>query len=173
MVMRIRTQGLKELTAYFKAKPAQVKRAARKTVRQITNELHKELGGTIPRDAGTSVGGFRRVRAKKKTPKGRQRTSRGSVWMGTNRIQAEYAGRAKAIGSDVKVGKYFFKNAFIMKYKSGHEAVILRIGRGKIAPAYVNLPNSHAITRAAVNKARYRLKDKLRENIRIEFAKGR
>ena len=176
MQVRLKVTGQKELAAYFKAKPAQVRRAARRTVRQITNELHKELGGTIPRKAGTTVVGYRRVRAKKKTPKGRQASSRGSVWMGTNKIAAAYAGRLRndPTSGGAWAGKYFFENSFVAKMKSGHESIFQKIkGTNKIRERYVHLPDARNDAKRAADKVELKLRNVLRKNLEIEMAKKR
>ena len=161
---------------FFNAKPAQIKRATRRTVRTITNDLHKELGGTIPREADISVLGYRKVRVKKKTPKGRGKSSTGSVWVGQNQVQARFAkGRKrndKARGG-AWAGKYFFKNAFVLKAKSGFESIFQRTGKGKlpVKQAYINLPKAQEFTRKAADRAKNRLVPLLEKNLRIEMNK--
>lgn len=173
MKMHIRLEGQKELAAFFRAKPAQIRRASRTTVRQLTNEGHKELGGTIPRTAGTPVGGFRRVRAKKRTPKGRQRSSTGSIWMGTNKIAAHYVGKMSNGHNGAWAGKYFFENAFVAKMKKGYESVWERTSGGGLKQRYVHLPDARNDARRAADKIEKRLRIVLRKNLEKEMRKGR
>lgn len=176
MIIRLRVEGREEIAANFKAKPAQIRRATRKTVRQVTNELHKELGGQIPRTAGTPIVGYRRVRAKKTTPKGRQRSSTGTVWMGTNKIAARYAGRLRndPERNGAWAGKYFFENSFVAKMKSGYESIFQRIkGSNKIRQRYVHLPDARQDAVRAANKAELRLRKILRVNLQKELAKAK
>ena len=173
MKMRIRLEGQKELAAYFKAKPAQIRRASRATVRQLTNEGYKELGGTIPRTAGTPVGGFRKVRAKKRTPKGRQRSSTGSIWMGTNKIAAHYVGKMSNGHKGAWAGKYFFENSFVATMKNGYESVWQRTSGGGIKQRYVHLPDARNNAKRAADKIEKKLRITLRKNLEKEMAKGR
>jgi len=175
MVMRIRVEGQAAIAAQFKARPAQIKRAARKTVRQVTNKLHKRLGGAIPRADGTPVVGYRKIRAKKKTPRGRGRSSYGEVWMGTNKIAAHYAGRMRNRPSQggASVGGHFFKNAFVAKMSNGYESVWKRIEGGKLEQQYVELPSARREAERAAKDAQVDLARLLRKNMEIEMNKGK
>ena len=175
MVMRIRLEGQAAIAAMFKARPAQIRRASRKTVRTVTNRLHRELGGQIPRANSTPVVGYRKIRAKKKTPRGRGQSSFGSVWMGTNRIAARYAGRLRNNKSrgGASAGKHFFENAFVAKMSNGYESIWKRMDDGKLKQQYVELPNARAIAEQAADKARRELKLLLRKNMEIEMNKGK
>ena len=175
MRMRIRIEGQEAIAREFKARPAQVRRATRRTVRQLVNEGHKELGGAIPRSAGTPVGGFRRVRAKKTTPKGRQRSSRGEIWMGTNKIAARYAGKMRndAGAGGAWAGKYFFENSFVATMKNGYESIFERVAGGKLKQRYVHLPDARGDAQRAADKIELRLRKILRANLAQEIAKAK
>jgi len=171
--MKIRIDGKKELAAYFAAKPAQIRRATLFTAKQITRELHKELGGAIPRSADTSTLGYRRARAKNTTPKARQRKVRGVVWMGTKKIAAKFVGKPRQGKGVVRVRGHVFQNAFIRNYGSG-PVVLQRIaGTDRLKEAKIELPNSAGQAQSAASRARGRIKRVIRERLRRELAKGR
>lgn len=173
MKLRLRVEGRGEIAQSFRAFPKEIRRASRRTVRQITNELHKELGGKIPRTAGVSILGYRRVRAKKRPPKANKRLTRGIVWLGTRRIAARYAGRmrdSETFGGAF-AGQYFFENAFVAKFKSGYDGIFKRNDQGKLEEQYVNLPQAHAEVIAAAGKSRSRISELLQKNLEHERRK--
>ena len=182
MKFRLRVEGREEIKQTFRVLPKEIRRAARRTVRQVTNELHRELGGKIPRTAGVSVVGYRRVRAKKRTPKGRQVGSRGVVWLGTNQIEARFAGRmrdSETFGGAF-AGKYFFENAFVAKFDSGYVGIFKRSesgktrhGKAELEKQYINLPKSHEDAAKAAQEARPRMRELLQENLELERQKRR
>lgn len=135
--------------------PKQVKRASRLAVNQITSEIHKELGGEIPREHGTSIVGYRRVRSKKKLAKARGKGLRGVVWQGTLRIQAKYAGKPRKVKGGVKAGKHFFPNAFIMTFKSGYSGIFKRKD-GKFVEEHIKIDKAK---RMVDHKAREKLRE--------------
>ncbi len=174
MVVKIRLEGNEAIARSLNAKPAQVKRASRKAVRETVTALHKELGGAIPRAAGTPVGGFRRVRAKKKRAKqGRGKVS-GSVWMGTRKIAAAYAGRLRndPDRGGAWAGKYFFENSFVAKMKSGYVSIFQRVeGASKIRQRYVHLPSAAGVAKRAGDNARKDLSARFTKNLKEEMTK--
>lgn len=170
MEMRIHIDNKKEIALWFKVKPKQVSRASRLSINQVTNELHKQLGGSLPRDAGTSVVGYRKVRAKKTLAKSRSKTKRGVTWMGTMKIPAKYGGRMKQVHGGVKVGRHFFENAFIGTMKSGYVGVFKRIqGTDKIEQAMIEMNNADAQAATAATWAEARYKNVLRKRLKIEL----
>lgn len=172
MEMRIRLDGKEQVAQWFKLKPKQIDRATRLTINQVTNELHKSLGGKLPREAGTSVVGYRRVRAKKTLAKARSRANRGVTWMGTMKIPAKYAGRMKQVPGGVQVGRHFFENAFIGTMKSGYEGVFTRIqGTDKIKQAMIEMNNAEAQVITAASWAEGRSKNILAKRLHIELNK--
>lgn len=149
-------------------KPAHVKRASRLAVNQITNEMHKELGGEIPRAHGTSVTGYRRVRSKKNLAKARAKRLRALVWQGTLRIPAKYAGKPRKVTGGVKAGKHYFPNAFIATMKNGYTGVFKRItGSSKLEQEYIELEQAQKMVR---RKAQEKL-PKLQEAFRYQYKK--
>lgn len=176
MKMTLRITGRDEIAKKLKATPAQVRRASRKTVRQVVNEGYRELGGTIPRTAGIPVGGYRRVRAKKQTPKGRQRSSRGEVWMGTNKIAAKFAGKVRndPTTGGAWAGKYFFENSFVAKMRNGYESIFERVhGSRKLQQRYVHLPDARNDAQRSADRMELRLRKILRANLEKELAKAK
>ena len=179
MVVRIRLEGKEVIARSLNAKPAQIKRAGRKTVRDTTNKLHKDLGGAIPRAASTPVGGYRRVRARKRRAKVVEGGIRGSVWMGTRKIAAAYVGRLRndPDRGGAWAGKYFFENSFVGKMRSGHESVFERVkgkastGRGKIKERHVHLPQAREIAKRAAFNARKDLSTRFTKNLKDELTK--
>ena len=179
MVARIRLEGKEEVARSLNAKPAQIRRAGRKVVRDTTNKLHRELGGAIPRAAGTPVGAFRRIRAKKRRAKVGQGKISGSVWMGTRKIAAAYVGRLRNDHDrgGAWAGKYFFENSFVAKMKSGHVGIFERIkgksdtGRVKIKERHVHLPQAREIAKRAAYNARKDLSTRFTKNLKEELAK--
>ena len=174
MVVRIRLEGKEAIARSLNAKPAQIRRAGRKAVRDTTNKLHRDLGGDIPRAAGTPVGGFRRIRAKKRRAKVGQGRVSGSVWMGTRKIAAAYVGRMRndPDRGGAWAGKYFFENSFVAKMKSGHESIFQRVeGTNKIRQRYVHLPSAAGVAKRAGDNARKDLSARFTKNLKEELAK--
>lgn len=172
MEMRIHLDGKAEAARWFKLKPRQIDRASRLSINQVTNELHKQLGGSLPRDAGTSVVGYRKVRAKKSLAKARSLAKRGVTWMGTMKIPAKYGGRMKQVHGGVKVGRHFFENAFIATMKNDYQGVFKRIqGTDKIEQAMIDMPNADAQAATAASWAEARYKNVLRKRLHIELNK--
>ena len=174
MKFRLRVEGREEIKQTFRVLPKEIRRAARRTVRQVTNELHRELGGKIPRTAGVSVVGYRRVRAKKRTPKGRQVGSRGVVWMGTRPIAARYAGKMRdsEIYGGAFAGQYFFENAFVAKFKTGYVGIFKRNkDSGKLEEQHIELPKAHRDVVSSAEKIRPRMSELLQENLERERRK--
>ena len=174
MVARIRLEGHEAVAKSLNAKPAQIKRAARRTVRLAVTSLHKELGGAMPRAAGTPVGAYRRVRAKKRNARTSKGRVSGSVWMGTRRIAAAYVGKLRndPNAGGAWAGKYFFENAFVAKMKSGHESIFERVeGTNKIKQRYVDLPQAREIAKRAALSTRKELSSQFSKNLARELAK--
>lgn len=171
--MKIRIDGKKELAAYFAAKPNQIRRATLFTTRQITNELHKELGGDIPRAADTSVLGYRRARAKKTLPRAKRRSIRGVAWMGTKKIPAGWVGKPRQGKNVVRVRGHVFQNAFV-RYYGSNPVVLQRIpGTRDLKEAKIDLPASAGQAKSAASKAQGRVKRVMREQLRKQLAKGK
>ena len=172
MQFKIRLEGKEQVKAWLKLKPVQINRASRITINQVTRELHKQLGGEIPKVGGTSVVGYRRVRAKKKLAKaGRTRIKRGITWMGTLDIPAKYAGRPRKTKDGVKVGRHFFTNAFVVTMKNGYTGVFYRLPGNKLEQAMIELPQSDAQAKSAATWANQRASSVLRSRLQIELAK--
>ena len=170
--MRITLKDKGKVATWFKLMPKQIDRASRLSINQVTNELHKRLGGEIPKVAGTTIVGYRRVRAKKKLARsGRQKVKRGVTWMGTMEIPAKYAGRMRSEGSDAWAGKYFFQNAFIATMKSGYTGVFYRLPGNKLKQAMIQLPKSDHQAKTAASWAKGRVEQVLTARLKVELAK--
>ena len=165
--------------------PANVRTAARQTIRQIVNEAHKELASDIPKRAGISITGFRRIRAKKNRPKGRGRIIRGSVWMGRNEVEARRAGKPKQFDGYVKAGKYLFDKSFVMRVrnrgkdtnKSSEVFLVYRRIAGELVKQNISLPDAPAQARGVFAAKRGKLESVMTKKIQIQLdkklAKGR
>jgi len=174
MRINIRLPDRAKLAAYFKAKPNQIRTASRKTVRELVNMGHKELGGALPRSAGTSVVGYRRVRAKKRTPKGRQRSSTGEIWMGTNKIAAKFGGKLRndRAAKGAYAGRNYFRNSFVATMKNGYTSIFQRIaGTNKIKERYIAIPKAHGTTQQTAERLRKKMPMLIRANILKELNK--
>lgn len=162
--------GYDEIKREFDLRPTQIGRAARLTINQITNELHRELGKEIPKYHGTSIAGFKRVRAKKKLAKANRKRLEGITWIGRNAIAAVYAGKPRKVKNGVKVGRYLFENAFILKMKSGHIGVFRRIhGTRKIKEVLVELTDAKAQTIRAAKGKRSKIRQILQNQLRKQI----
>lgn len=128
-------------------KPKQVERASRLAINQITNEIHKDLGGDIPKTHGTSITGYRRVRSKKTLAKSRKRTMRGVVWQGTMDIPARYAGKSRNVSGGAKAGRHYFPGAFVATVgKNKYRGIFKRIkGSNKLEQVYIELTQAKAL----------------------------
>ena len=139
----IQLDGKKEAARYFTAKPRQIERATRLTINKVVRSMHREAGGTLPRRAGTSVVGYRRARAKRSLAKARRKRTVGSVWMGTMKIPAKYAGKIRSAKGGARAGRLFFKNAFVAKMAHGYEGIFRRKDGGRgVEQVHVDMPNA-------------------------------
>lgn len=172
MEYKITLDGKKEVKRWFALKPQQIARASRLTINQVISESHKKLGGNIPREAGTSVVGYRRVRAKKTLAKARRKVMVGVAWMGTLQIPAKYAGRAKNTKGGVIVGRHFFENAFVATMKSGYTGVFRRVsGSRDIEQVMIDLPKARSQVESAATWAATQSKSILRDRLMTELNK--
>lgn len=170
--VRISLQGdQRRLQKLFKLMPGEIERISKKSINEVTDKYTRQLGGEIPRDAGTSVTGYRRVRSKKKRAKGRKRI-RAQIWQGSLRIPARYAGRMKAKKGGVQAGRHFFPGAFIATMSNGYRGVFTRKGRDSypIEQEFVYLDNAASIVRrnaADLNKdLRQLIEERARKSLR-------
>lgn len=165
---RLTVTGAGIIKKEWALRPTQIARASRLTVNQITRELEKELGGDIPREHGTSIAGFKRVRAKKTLAKARNRKRvRGITWIGRNAIASAYAGKPRNVKGGARAGRYFFENAFVAKMKSGHVGIFRRIeGSTKIVETLVELTNAKAQVVRAVNGKRGKIRQIMQNQLR-------
>ena len=129
---------------------AELKRASRLVINKITNDVHKDLGGRLPRGSGVQIGGFRRVRTRKTKAKGN--TLRGTVWIGGNQIAAKYVGRPRDVTGGAQAGRHFFPGAFVATMKNGYTSVFKRSQNGKIKEQTVEVKNLHPEAQAAVRR---------------------
>lgn len=178
MDITIKVEGAEAVAKEFALRPKQIERASRLTVNQITKELHKELGGQIPKTAGSSIPGYRKHRAKKRLAKAKDKKKiRGVVWLGTKSIAAKYIkGRPGHIaGYGASKGKYVFKNSFWKTMKNGYKSIFRRTKRTKsgIEEERVSLPKSHAESLAALRGKRRTIQNILEAQLRKLFEKGK
>ena len=170
MDMRIRIDGKADVTKRLNLTPSKVQRAARLTVNQATRELKKELGGTIPKNHGTSIAGFRRVRAKSTLAKGRSKRVRGITWVGTKNIAAAYAGKPRNVKNGAKAGRFFFDGGFVVKMKSGHKGIFRRVaGSDKIKEVTIPLTNAEAMVARAAKGARGKIMSIMQKQLRKQM----
>lgn len=170
MEYRIWLEGKAKVDNWFRLKPKQISRATRLTINSVISQSHKQLGGEIPRAAGTSITGYRRVRAKKNLAKARRKVMTGVAWLGTLRIPAKYAGRMKQQKGGVRVGRHFFENAFVATMKSGYMGVFKRVSGG-IEQEYIDLPQADNQAASVARWARGQAKSELRERLILEMKK--
>jgi hypothetical protein len=169
----------KEIKEYFDRKPVQVKRAARNAINKITRLIKKELGGSIPKRAGSSVAGFRRVRSRssRSTVKKARRSGgvqESSVFMGTNDIAARFAGKPRQIGSDVRAGRHLFRDSFIVEMSNGFRGVFKEVD-GKLKQQTFRVAGAEALSIRARNKyvSTEILGREVNQNLELEFKKGK
>lgn len=174
MKINIRVENKEELNQWFKDKPKQINRASRLTVNRITSDLHKRLGGIIPKTAGTSVAGYRRVRAKKTLSKVKNRSKimRGVVWLGTMKIPAKYGGRTRNVKGGAKAGRHFFENAFVATMKSGYRGIFYRKPDGKLEQAMIDLPEAQENVIQAARWAKTAAPNYLRKQLHIALKRN-
>ena len=175
MNFNLKIEGEAELAKWFKLKPTQIARASRLTVNKTTTMLHKKLAGDIPRKHGTSIVGYRKVRAKKTLSKVKKRTKnvRGITWLGANDIDARYAGKMRTVQGGVRAGRHFFENAFIATMKSGYTGIFERIqGGSKIKKVMIPLTDAHDMAQVEADKALKYAQALLNANLYNEFNKS-
>lgn len=166
---RLKVEGADLIKKEWKLRPTQIARASRLTVNQITRELHKELGRDIPKEHGTSIAGFKRVRAKKTLAKARKRV-RGITWIGRNAIASAYAGKPRNVKGGARAGRYFFENAFVAKMKSDHVGIFKRIqGSSKIEEQTIELTNAQAQVIRAVDGKRGKIRQIMQKQLRKQI----
>jgi len=165
--LRIKIDGTDTIENEWNLRPAQIRSASRLTVNQVVRELQQDLGRSIPKQHGTSIAGFKRVRAKKTLAKAKTRKRiQGITWIGRNAIAAAYAGKPRNVTGGARAGKYFFENAFVATMKSGHTGIFKRIkGSTKIVEQTVDLDQAQSQVRTAVNKKRGRISQILRQQL--------
>lgn len=170
MDMRIKIQGKDKVSKFLQAKPSQIKRAARNTINQVTRELKKELGGTIPREHGTSITGFRRYRSKSTLAKVGRKRIQGITWIGGNAIAAAYAGKPRNVKGGAKAGRFFFAKSFVATMKSGHKGIFQRIsGSNKIKEVTIPLTKVKALVIKAAKGARGRIRSIMQKQLRKQM----
>lgn len=168
---RIKVQGDKALIASLKAKPAQIARASRQAINKVNTDIHKELSSSIPKTHGTNITGYRKIRTHKTPAKARRKRIQGTTWWGGNSIAAIYArNKAKQVTGGVRVGAYFYENAFIATMKSGHVGVFQRVhGSSKIKEATISLTEAPREVREVANKAKSRFHREFKTQLAKQF----
>jgi hypothetical protein len=152
--------------------PRELRKASQRTINTVVPKYQKQLGGEIPRAAGASVGGYRRVRSKRKLATVKR--MRGVIWQGTLKIPAKYAaGRLRQTKSGVRAGRTFFEGAFIATMKSGYRGVFRRKGAGRfpLEQEYLYLDDAKAIVARLATSARRDLKVILEDEARKTWKK--
>ena len=167
--LSIKIDGTDAIKNEFGLRPAQIRSASRLTVNQVARELQQELGRSIPKQHGTSITGFKRVRAKRTLAKARNSRKRiqGITWIGRNAIAAAYAGKPRNVKGGARAGRYFFENAFVVTMKSKHTGIFKRIkGSNKIEEQTVDLTNAQAQVVHAAKNARGRIRHILQNQLK-------
>ena len=170
--LKIKKTG--EFNKYKELLPVQIARASRCAVNKVTSDLQKELGSAIPKADQTNVAGYKKVRSKKRKVKARRKSTRASVWMGTMRIPAKYAGKPRYDKSrgGVRIRGHFFENSFIAKMKSGYVGVFNR-NNGKLEQDYVELLSADRIAKKAAGNAQIALDKEMLIRLERELNKKR
>ena len=141
-----------------------VVRVSRKIANYIAKDLDDSLGGIIPRAAGTSVTGFRRVRSFHSNTRVRRAKHHSKVWLGGNRIAARYGGRMREVTGGAYAGRHFFANAFIHQFKSGYKSLFTRVN-GKLTEETIEVPNIYPIAVREIRGSKFKWEQKLRREL--------
>lgn len=155
----------KQLQRMLKLMPGEMQKITKKVINEVVDETHRELGGIIPRAEGVSIGGYRRVRSKKRRAKGRKRV-RASIWQGTLRIPAKYAGKPRNVKGGAQAGRHFFPGAFVATMKdTGYTGIFRRRGADKhpLEQEYVYLDNAPGIVQSAAQSAETKMRQRIRQ----------
>jgi len=144
----IRIEGVEELGALLQQAPKEVRNVVNTIVRKQVPKIRKNVVDAIHQKHGIPkrAAKIRRVRSRQKVRKGR-----GSVWLGHNAIQAAYLGKLEDFGQGAFAGQFFFKNAFIRIFKSGHRTLVRRVGN-RLVEETADLPFADQVTRAEVGR---------------------
>lgn len=158
------------LQRMYKLTPRAMRGSVKKSINAILPKYQRLAGGQIPRDAGSSVTGYRKVRSRRRLAKGAAtlRRLRAEVWQGTARIPAKYAaGKLKQTKRGVRAGRLFFDGAFLATMKNGYTGVFRRTGVGrKIEQEYIYLDNARAIVERLSVDFRRDLREVLEDEVR-------
>jgi|GEM_PF-6495342 len=151
--------------------PRQVRRAIRNTANKITREYRNEIGKEIAVKHKIKIGGFKRVRARKKLAKARGRRGKAVTWIGENSVSAHYGKFHRQLKDGIKVGDTFFRNGFKLK-GTGFKGVFKRVN-GKLVEQKIPLDHASSIVDRKVNQKRNRITEVLKSEIAKELARGR
>jgi hypothetical protein len=160
------------LQRLYNRTPVEMKKASKATINKVVPKYQREAGGAIPRSAGTSITGYRRVRSRKKLAKIKK--LRGEVWQGTARIPARYAGKLRQVKGGVRAGRLFFEGAFIATMRNGYRSVFKRKGKNRypIEQEFVYLDESQSIVARLADSARRDLSSILEDEVRKGLARA-
>lgn len=151
--------------------PKEMNKASQRTINKVIPNIQREAGGAIPRAAGASVGGYRRVRSKRKIATVRR--LRGEVWQGTLKIPAKYAaGRLRQTRTGVRAGRLFFEGAFLATMRNGYRGVFRRKGAGRaIQQEYIYLDDARSVMERLNKSARRDVTAILEDEVRKSWNK--
>ena len=138
--------------------PNKIRKVSRRIMNGMATELERSLAGSIPRAAGTSVGGFRRVRAYRTLGMFTARRSRpATVWLGGNRIPAKFGGKMSQDAKGARAGNHYFAGSFIAKMKNGYTSIFHRTSGGKLKQDFITVPPiyPHALKKVKSLKPKY------------------
>lgn len=166
MTFRVTIHSDNELvTKALKKSRHAVVRVSRAMANYVARELDESLGGIVPRAAGTTVTGFRRVRSFHSNTKVRRNRHYSTVWLGGNRIAARYGGRMREITGGAYAGKHFFANAFIHSFKSGYTSLFTRVN-GKMVEESIKVPDIYPIAIREIKGSKLKWEQKLRRDLK-------
>lgn len=134
--------------------PRQVEQVNRKVVNKSLRAIDKEVGGTVPRAAGTSVVGFRRKRVFKTLAKARRKAVIGNVWIGANSIPAKYGGKLKSVTGGAKAGRHYFPGSFVATMPNGYRSIFHKNDTGDLIQDMIKVPDSNKHALRALDNTR-------------------
>ena len=135
----------REIDALVRKSPVRLAQVSRKIANHIASDLYKDLSSIIPKEAGTNVSGFKRVRAHKSRTLVRRKRNHAKVWLGGNRIAARYGGRLRNTKGGAFAGKHFFAGSYVATMKSGYRSIFHRTIGGRLVQDYIEVPDMHPI----------------------------
>ena len=149
---------------------ATVDRINRKASNTFIGTLNKYIPRRIAQANDINLTGFSKHRIKR-TLSYRKNNGRGRFWVGENDVLAQYKkGAWRADSTGAKKGRFFKKNAFIIKTRTGKKLMFVR-ENGKLEIVRVALDGYEEIVRKGVATAQKGVLASFKRDTLIEFAK--